>query len=79
MPEHYTATGACAGCPYQAHCHAPRQHAMDPAGLGRHTTCVYYVEFTRRQIPRPVVRRPFWARLLQGIIDRVERRRRAVG
>lgn len=76
----YIATGACAGCPYQVHCHEARQHAMDRMGIGRHTVCPFYREFERRRLagqlrvdrpaprPRPLVE---WVlRLLAGVWGR---------
>lgn len=63
----YVATGACAGCPHQRRCHEPRQRAVDPIGLGRHTGCGYYQEFERRvrvgRMPRPDWRGRLFARV----------------
>lgn len=49
----WVATGACAGCPYRGICHESRQHVMDARGMGRHTSCRYYLEFDRQMLPAP--------------------------
>lgn len=67
MAETYLATGACSGCPYHDHCHPARQRAVDPRGIGRHTSCEFYREFERRATAaedlvhaRDSARRPKW-------------------
>lgn len=62
--ERWTATGACAPCPYQDYCHESRRRAMDGRGVGRHTSCSYYREFDRQLLPvRPLDRAPLWTRI----------------
>lgn len=49
-PQHYQPFGACSGCEYSTHCHEARQQAMDLRGIGRHTSCPFYVEFRRLEV-----------------------------
>lgn len=75
----FTAQGACSGCEYSRAkggelppCHMARQRVMDLRGIGRHTSCPYYVEFQAQLqqaaavVQRLAPRQPWWRRLLGG-------------
>lgn len=60
----YAVVGACSGCEYASRCHSPRQRVMDRRGIGRHTSCAFFLEFRLRERPAPQPRTSWWRRLL---------------
>ncbi|HEX8276061.1 MAG TPA: hypothetical protein VF615_25715 [Longimicrobiaceae bacterium] len=61
----FVAQGACSGCEYASHhCHAARQRVMDRRGIGRHTSCAFFLEFRQQERPAPAPTSGSWWRPL---------------